>query len=125
MQAARNWRDEFEEKDARGNEVVYVNRRHGDRGFEYAYLRESDGQLFVTCTGDLIPKPRPKTLRPYRRGEVKCGDVFLGKAEGTEAAITATAKAGVFLGHSTAFFSYDDLCRDFTKLDGSPAGVEE
>lgn len=125
MQAARNWRDEFEERDKDGDTVLDVWYTDG-KPRAYAFRRREGSVEFVTGqVSRLILKPRPKTLRPYRRGEVKCGDVFRDKRSGVDTMVTAVSDNGVMLGHHPATSGLDILHRDYTHLDGTPAGVEE
>lgn len=125
MQAAKNWRDEFEERDTSGAEVVYVNYLPGNT-FEYAYLRPGDRRMFLATASPsymrLVPKSQTKTIRPYRRGEVKCGDVFRSRT-GCEAAVALVTDKDVTL--SLPCVSYCMLLANWTRLDGTPAGVEE
>lgn len=122
MQAARNWRDEFEEYDDQGYRVVDVWYR-GDRPRVYLFLAATGRECVAISADRLVPKPRPKTLRPYRRGEVKCGDVFRGKISDRDAMVTILDDSAVILCGST--HSYRELLDMRTRPDGSPAGVEE
>lgn len=128
MADAWDWRDHFEEFDRDGNTVVYVNEKkyRSCRGetYEFAYLRKEDHQLFMTTDGDLlVPKPKPKTYRPYTREELQCGIVFRHKESGVDYMVTVLRDKTARLGGGDVPFEL--ILSLYTKVDGSPAGVLE
>lgn len=116
-----DWRDRWEERDRHGNQVVYVNVRK-DGGYEYAYIRPSDQQMFVSVNlSYLIPKPqppRPKKYRPYTEAELwdliqqHKGVLWVKEKDKKRwISVDRTENAGFLFKH-------------YTHLDGSPFGME-
>lgn len=112
------WRDEYENKDRQGCEVVFVS----DRG-QYAYFN-SVGDIYpCTSLSNLIKKQKPKKYRPFTIDEVKCGMVFKDKRSSATAMVTLTGSEFIVLCDHKC--TLDTLFIDFTFPDGSPAGMLE
>lgn len=79
----------------------------------------------------LVDLPKPRTTRPYRRGEVRLGDMFRNKEDGYDKIVSCVTNRGVDLGW--LFCSYTDLLGFYNRLtydsEGrevlSEAGIEE
>lgn len=67
-------------------------------------------------------KPTPK-LRPFRRGEIKCGDVVKAKKSGNYFFVSGESDLGILIGFG--WVTYEALLDDYTMADGSPCGKEE
>lgn len=120
-----DWRERYEEVNDIGQPVKGVFFYDGK---PVAYMFVSDGgDVYPSiATNTLIPKKKPPTYRPYKRGEVKCGDVFLCKERKHEWMVTYVGDASVCLNGINGYQpSYYLLFHDFTHLDGTPAGVAE
>lgn len=127
MAETYDWRDEFEDKDVKGNDVVHVSRTMSGR-LEYAYIRKHDNQLFVSgmAEGYVTRKQKPKTYRPYTREDLQCGIVFRNKANGVDYMVVRIGCSYVTLGgDNDNATSFSELLDRFVQADGSPAGVLE
>lgn len=122
--AETNWRDLYEDRDKDGDEVVDVWVRDGAAiAYVYRNARYNGKRTHTLMVGQLVPKPKPKTYRPYKRDELKCGMVFRHKESGVDYMVTVISDEAVRLGSAHAPFVV--LFNSYTQLDGSPAGVLE
>jgi hypothetical protein len=124
-----NWRDLYEEKDCDGDKIIDVWFVDGIP-YAYRYIRDiATGEMATSLsTIRLIPKPKPKSYRPFKVGEVKCGDVFAHKITKAQLMVTGVQEREACLnGYDVRrnWQSFDDIFYDYTKLDGSPAGALE
>lgn len=120
-----NWRDHYEDRDKDGHEVLYVQENRG----KYVYIVA--GIIGVSLYNEhLIPKSKPKTLRPWTFEEVPVGAVVRNKETKEESLIVSKSKGnnGPFVlvpDDQAGIISCGKLLNYFELLDGSPCGVEE
>lgn len=124
----------YADKDRLGAEVKAILFLDGSFS---RYLFDSEA---LACANEygLVPLPKPKTYRPYKRGEVKCGDVFREKKAGidraviavTDRAVIAVTDGGVvFHGWTVGYQYLFDRFHRLTYENGvetlTTAGIEE
>lgn len=121
--AERNWRDEIEPVNIFGKPI-----RHAEwcpcKNVWMCIVEDGKELIYSSCTAK--EKPKPATYRPYKRGEVKCGDVFKHKKGQQQSLVTCVYSDGSFaLGDRDACNGGQELFDNYTHLDGTPAGVKE
>lgn len=86
------------------------------------YIRDDDAMISIP--GNLIPLPKPRTTRPYRRGEVKAGDIFRRKGCGCDYLVTRVCNDNVFLGGDYGETTCKILLDQFDRLTYDSEGRE-
>lgn len=122
--AERNWRDEFEPKDKLDRKVTDVIYHNGSP-WGYMIYTVAMGHFPSTDVHRLIPKPKPKTYRPWTRDEVPVGSVVKSKTNGFRGMITGVASCGDMIRISDSSQTVKYVFDNYEMLDGSPCGVEE
>lgn len=102
-----------------GTTVDYVI-MSGDkrRGFIYGGSEHNVSEY----PGMLVPLPKPRTTRPYKRGEVKLGDKFRHRTTGSDNMVTRIDGCGVWL--SESYQPYANLLKNYDRLTYNPDGSE-
>ena len=108
--------------DTRGDTVVAVL-LNGDHPM-LSFWTNGKGDVIWGGVGCLVDLPKPRTTRPYKRGEVKCGDVFRRKACGYDYLVTRVCNDNVFLGGDYGETTCKILLDQFDKLTYDSEGRE-
>jgi len=121
-----NWRELYEDKDLSGDEVVEVL-EHKGTPLAYFYRSKASGNVHVAEINEhnLVKKPKPKSYRPFKAGEVKCGDVFVNKSTGNEWLVIGVINKGLSINLNSVEYLVSGMLDGWTRLDGSPAGILE
>lgn len=122
----------YEDKDIGGDKVLAVLIDDKQRAFAYCLIF-SDRVDVTNNVNALIPLPKPKVVRPYKAGEVRCGMVFTPKNDHRlESAVVGLRPSSVYLGfsrHRSFAELFDDYHLVTYDAQGnrvlSVAGVEE
>ena len=120
MRIVEDWRERWEEKDARECEVITVLEHKGVIRFVVDVGLSSGWATFDSQY--LIPKSRPKQWRQWEKEEVPVGTVVRHKKYGTRCAITSD-------NDTSYWFNNYVLAEGSTPLPdgtwtGTPCGVE-
>lgn len=119
-----NWRELYEENDCDGDKIIDVWLADVSP-HAYRYIRDNvSGEICTSISiRRLVLKPKPKSYRPFKRGGVLCGEVFVNKIAGVEYVVLAVSNTGVWFVNGIE--TYATLLDNYTRLDGSPAGILE
>lgn len=115
----------YSNTDSDGNEISAIIESNGK---PINYITDRDRSAVYIAR--LIPLPKPRTIRPFKRGEVKWEWKFRHKDSGADFAVTYLADKGI--GLNSNYVEYENLKANYHKLtydaDGkevlSAAGVE-
>jgi len=118
-----NWQDEYEPITSDGETVETVFYWNGAPRAYIARDKLSHRPIVHDTIYRLNTKPKPKSYRPFKRGEVLCGAKFVSKINGAEYLVLQITDDAVWF--NVGKISYQQLLSDYTRLDGSPAGILE
>lgn len=110
----------YQEFDAAGHKVLAVIMNGKDTiGAAWSLER---GKTVGDAYSLLVPLPKPKTYRPYKRGEVRLGWMFRRKTTGQDYLTTSLMGNRVMLGEEG--FTADYLLEHFHHLTYDASGQE-